>query len=133
MTVNLKTASLFALLAISLSGCSGEGEASGAKPSDTPARTVETADVKPVQYREVVFASGKLSLEQEARLSFKTGGIIRRIFVGEGQSVRQGQVLAGGPDDCFSLVPPQAASPRARVAIRVAVFLLTVMMNGVLQ
>ena len=94
MTVNLKIASFFALLAISLSGCGSEGEASGANPSDTPARTVETADVKPVQYREVVFASGKLSLEEEAKLSFKTGGIIKRLFVSEGQSVRQGQVLA---------------------------------------
>jgi len=72
-------------------GSQGEG---GSPDTEAPARTVETADVKPVQYREVVFASGKLSLEEEAKLSFKTGGIIRRIYVSEGQAVRQGQVLA---------------------------------------
>ncbi|MCB0579223.1 MAG: efflux RND transporter periplasmic adaptor subunit, partial [Phaeodactylibacter sp.] len=96
MTVNKKTATLIATLALGLAACGGtsEKQSSGPPASTAPARTVQTAEAEPVQYREVVFASGKLSLEQEARLSFKTGGIIRRIFVGEGQSVRQGQVLA---------------------------------------
>lgn len=96
MTVNKKTATLIATLALGLAACGGtsEKQSSGPPAGTAPARTVQTAEAEPVQYREVVFASGKLSLEQEARLSFKTGGIIRRIFVGEGQSVRQGQVLA---------------------------------------
>lgn len=96
MTVNIKTTALIAALAIGLAACNSTGEEQQTESSNgaAPARTVQTAEAEPVQYREVVFASGKLSLEQEARLSFKTGGIIRRIFVGEGQSVRQGQVLA---------------------------------------
>lgn len=39
-------------------------------------------------------ASGLIADEDEMRLSFKTGGIIRRIAVDEGAVVRKGQVLA---------------------------------------
>lgn len=94
MTDKIKIISLLAAFTLALAGCGGNGENAEAEPASLPARRVETAAVKPVDYRETVFASGKLSLEQEARLSFKTGGIIRRIFVSEGQAVRQGQVLA---------------------------------------
>lgn len=96
MALYQKLLILLAFLAILAPSCtngSSQGKA-GSPDTEAPARTVETADVKPVQYREVVFASGKLSLEEEAKLSFKTGGIIRRIYVSEGQAVRQGQVLA---------------------------------------
>lgn len=41
-----------------------------------------------------VVASGFISSSTEARLSFKTGGVIQRIFVDEGQTVRKGQLLA---------------------------------------
>jgi len=39
-------------------------------------------------------ASGLLSTENEARLSFKIGGIIEKIFVKEGDRVKKGQLLA---------------------------------------
>ena len=38
--------------------------------------------------------NGVVAARDEMRLSFKTGGIIRRITVQEGQSVKQGQLLA---------------------------------------
>ena len=38
--------------------------------------------------------SGLIFSDTEARLSFKIGGIIERIYVEEGQSVRKGQLLA---------------------------------------
>jgi membrane fusion protein, multidrug efflux system len=41
-----------------------------------------------------IVASGLLSTEEEARLSFKIGGVIDRIFVKEGQFVKKGQLLA---------------------------------------
>lgn len=41
-----------------------------------------------------VRTTGKLSAKTESKLSFKTGGIISRILVDEGQSVRKGQLLA---------------------------------------
>lgn len=43
---------------------------------------------------EPVIASGLVASELEARLSFKTGGIIRMIDVREGERVRKGQLLA---------------------------------------
>jgi multidrug efflux pump subunit AcrA (membrane-fusion protein) len=42
----------------------------------------------------VITASGLLSTENEARLSFKISGIIEKIFVKEGDRVRKGQLLA---------------------------------------
>lgn len=42
----------------------------------------------------VINASGLLSTEDEARLSFKIGGIIESIAVKEGDKVRKGQLLA---------------------------------------
>jgi RND family efflux transporter MFP subunit len=55
---------------------------------------VKTAKVNVVDYQEVIFASGQLSSREESKLSFKTGGIIRQIYVREGQTVREGQLLA---------------------------------------
>jgi len=51
----------------------------------------------PVEYREYkkpVRAAGMLSTATEMKLSFKTGGIVSRLHVKEGRSVRKGEVLA---------------------------------------
>lgn len=58
------------------------------------AKEVNTVEAKSTDYQESVYATGRLSSTEEAKLSFKTGGIIRKIYVREGQSVRQGQLLA---------------------------------------
>ena len=55
---------------------------------------IKLAPVSTVVRAEPVVASGLVSSAQEARLSFKIGGIINRMFVEEGQSVRKGQILA---------------------------------------
>jgi multidrug efflux system membrane fusion protein len=59
----------------------------------------KTVKVKAVEITEkdIVFpvhSSGKLSAKTEQRLSFKTGGIINKIYVDEGQSVKKGHLLA---------------------------------------
>ena len=41
-----------------------------------------------------IYRSGVLAASSEARLSFKTGGIISRIYVDEGDQVKEGQILA---------------------------------------
>ena len=43
---------------------------------------------------ESIMASGLVASSGEAKLSFKIGGIIQKIYVTEGQKVRKGQVLA---------------------------------------
>lgn len=55
---------------------------------------VKLVQVGSAQVTDPVSASGFVSSETEARLSFKTGGVIQKIYVQEGQLVHKGQVLA---------------------------------------
>ncbi len=62
-------------------------------------KTIEKVKVRTTKVVEKemmipIHCSGKLSAKEELKLSFKTGGIISEIFVDEGQSVKNGQVLA---------------------------------------
>jgi RND family efflux transporter MFP subunit len=41
-----------------------------------------------------ITTSGRLSVKSEQKLSFRTGGIIKNIYVQNGQSVKEGQLLA---------------------------------------
>ncbi|MEL6557650.1 MAG: efflux RND transporter periplasmic adaptor subunit [Bacteroidota bacterium] len=59
--------------------------------------TVKTAKVETVKASDEpipVFASGKISASENMNLSFKTGGIIRKIHVEVGQKIVKGQLLA---------------------------------------
>lgn len=64
--------------------------------------TASTSDAVPVRlapvvgdsHLEPIHASGLLMTEDEARLSFKTGGVIDNISADEGQFVKKGQLLA---------------------------------------
>ena len=75
-------------------------EACGGKESDK--KSVVTSDAIPVKLIPVnrdssihaISVSGLLSTENEARLSFKIGGVIENIFVKEGDKVKKGQLLA---------------------------------------
>lgn len=62
--------------------------------SDETAIAVELTPVKQGNYSLPIISSGLVSTETESKLSFKTGGIISRILVEEGQSVTKGQLLA---------------------------------------
>lgn len=84
---------LTAALLASFLSCGGN-EASVPVSHHRPAKQVTTAKVEPIDYAEVVFATGKLSSKEQIKLSFKTGGIIRRIYVQEGQNVQAGALLA---------------------------------------
>ena len=83
------------LFAVSLWGCGSKAEQ---KPAETKVDEVvvpiKLAAVSTVVRAEPVVASGLVSSAQEARLSFKVGGIINQMLVEEGQSVRKGQLLA---------------------------------------
>ena len=66
------------------------------KESDTRENLIKVKAAEVVE-KNIVFpihSSGRLSAKTEQKLSFKTGGIINKIFVDEGQSVRKGQLLA---------------------------------------
>ncbi len=58
---------------------------------------VQSVSVAPVARKSLsspILGSGVLASKSEMKLAFKTGGMIKRIYVNEGQSVRSGQLLA---------------------------------------
>lgn len=62
--------------------------------ADEDVIAVKIANVVQANSNEEIKASGLVASLQEARLSFKTGGIIAKIYVKEGQNVAKGQLLA---------------------------------------
>ncbi len=56
--------------------------------------TIATAVVERISASEAITASGVLSSKSELKLAFKTGGLIKRMYVSEGQYVKSGQLLA---------------------------------------
>ncbi len=80
-----------ALLAL-LAACSGA-------PGDPPAAVTSATPVRVAQATRgpalpPVTADGLIAHDDEVRLSFKVGGVLRRIDVQEGQAVRRDQALA---------------------------------------
>jgi multidrug efflux system membrane fusion protein len=83
---------LAALLAFGIASC-GENKAAVTPPAEEPI---------PVRTQPVVFGdqgrilqySGLIASNSEARLSFKIGGIVSRIYVKEGDHIAAGQLLA---------------------------------------
>ena len=91
---------LFTSLVVLTVACSPKTEQKfeTAKPAtattDESVIAVKLAPVQTVTRAEPIVATGLVSSSQEARLSFKIGGIINRTYVDEGQTVQKGQLLA---------------------------------------
>jgi RND family efflux transporter MFP subunit len=88
---NIIVASTVAVLL--LSGCGKQPE------NTTPQKFVEAIPVKVIFLSQAevtgsVHSSGQFTTDDETMFSFKTGGIIDRIYVKEGDKVRKGQLLA---------------------------------------
>ena len=83
---------LAALIAFSLVRC-GENKAAVIPPADEPI-PVKLQPVTSDNEGRVLQYSGLIASNSEARLSFKIGGIISRIYVKEGDHVVAGQLLA---------------------------------------
>jgi membrane fusion protein, multidrug efflux system len=73
-----------------LVGCTSKGAASAI----AAARAVQVTRVKMAVLDNTLRAVGLLSPKDEARLSFKVGGVVEFIRVEEGQTVKAGQLLA---------------------------------------
>jgi RND family efflux transporter MFP subunit len=82
---------LLLLLALALAGCTGSNAATPAAERPIPVRLAAVAVDRVAQ---VVTATGTLGPKEDVMLSFKIGGVVARILVDEGESVRAGQVLA---------------------------------------
>ena len=85
-------------LAVALWACGSNANQSTPKTADGSGDVavvpIKLAPVTSVVRAEPVMASGLVSSAEEARLSFKVGGIINKMYVDEGQPVHKGQLLA---------------------------------------
>lgn len=83
---------LFSLLLIS---CQKKDETQQKNPeTDEVLVPVSLTKIDQATRSESIVASGLVASSEEARLSFKIGGIIQKIYVTEGQKVSKGQLLA---------------------------------------
>lgn len=90
----------------------------GTKKTEIPDNKPLHVRVHPVEFMEYkipVRATGMLATSTEMKLSFKTGGIIRKLNIREGESVRRGDVLAS-----LDLSEIQAQVTQARIALEKA-------------
>jgi RND family efflux transporter MFP subunit len=88
----LKAAAWIICLAIFVGGCGADStETNGGEKGAIP---VKTAPVKMMKLAKPVVTSGRLSPQATMKLSFKTGGIIKKIYVNEGDRVKRGARLA---------------------------------------
>ncbi len=88
----MKTRTLYLLLvlaAIGFFGCSHK--TNQRKDEVIPVKVVE---LKKEKVQDVINVSGAFTTDDETYLSFKTGGIIKSIYVNEGDMVKKGQLLA---------------------------------------
>ena len=89
-----KILTIVALLLIAATACK--------KPQKEAENKLIASDVVPVRVAPLematlsgdIVATGLLTTENDARLAFKIGGVIDRIYVTEGQTVKKGQLLA---------------------------------------
>ncbi|TAE56413.1 MAG: efflux RND transporter periplasmic adaptor subunit [Bacteroidetes bacterium] len=77
-----------------LAACGQKEAPAGEQESDNSRIAVKTAPVTRQSIAAPIIASGLVASDEEARLSFKTGGVIQRLYVKEGDRVRKGQLLA---------------------------------------
>lgn len=84
---------LISCFSMVLTGCDMREEAGAHTDSKNPV-LIQTADVLEKKMSLPIHAGGILAPKKTVRLSFKTGGIIAKILVDEGQAVKKGQLMA---------------------------------------
>lgn len=85
---------LLVMLVFTYCATKSEEEKPTGLPSSEEVVPVKLAPVAPLSSEAKVSAAGLIFSDREARLAFKTGGIIQKIYVDEGDAVRPGQLLA---------------------------------------
>jgi multidrug efflux system membrane fusion protein len=85
------------VIALTLFMCSKQEANENVKTEVARDETAVAVSLEPVKTATLslpVNASGLVSTKNEARLAFKIGGVVKGIYVSEGQSVQKGQLLA---------------------------------------
>jgi RND family efflux transporter MFP subunit len=93
MLTSFKNSLILGLIITTVFAC-GKKKTDKKTIADNETVAVKLVDVSNANSTEPIKASGLISSLHEARLSFKTGGIIEKIFVKEGQNIAKGQLLA---------------------------------------
>jgi len=77
-----------------LSGCGKKEEEKTTVPKLTEEIPVKVMDLTKTDVAGTIHSSGQFTTDDETLLSFKTGGVINKIYVKEGDLVKKGEVLA---------------------------------------
>jgi len=93
MKNNIKILTISALFMLLFNGCGKKLELS-TLPKSVEAIPVKTIFLSQAEVSGSVHSSGQFTTDDETMLSFKTGGIVDRIYVKEGDKIRKGQLLA---------------------------------------
>ncbi len=83
---------IYAFLFLVLVSCSKKKETARQEAEEVLPVEVQNASIKTLS--EPIVASGVLVSKSEMKLAFKTGGMIKKVYVNEGQYVKEGQLLA---------------------------------------
>lgn len=89
MTATKKSATLLGALILVLTGCSRHATPEAPRPTPVRIQHAGTGPAVPP-----IDTNGIVLTKHEMRLSFKLGGLVRRIHVQQGEKVKQGQRLA---------------------------------------
>lgn len=84
---------LFLAALLALQAC-GHSEKSEAKKMEDGVIPVEVMRIERSGDRQLISVSGQFSTDDETIMSFKTGGIVSKVYVKEGDKIRKGQLLA---------------------------------------
>jgi RND family efflux transporter MFP subunit len=85
---------VLAIIAAVIFVCCGQKHETADVPKNNDAIPVKTLSLEKTSINNVIHASGQFTTNDETMLSFKTGGVISRLYVKEGDQIRKGQVLA---------------------------------------
>lgn len=93
-SITLKGIMALALVAIAAQSCSDSVGKGSVIPKASEPVPVKIVSLEQSTSNNVIFVSGQLTTDDETTLGFKTGGVIKEIFVKEGDAVKKGQLLA---------------------------------------
>ena len=100
--------SLVVLFCFSLAGCGSEEDSKAENGKDEPAIPVEVALVQTGSVEAFFSGTATLEVEDEAQVVAKVSGVVKEIFVEEGQAVSEGQVLARLDKERLAVLAAQA-------------------------
>ena len=86
--------SLVLTTAVLLSGCGKKEEDKAVVPKLTEEIPVKVMDLSKTDVVGTIHSSGQFTTDDETLLSFKTGGVVNKLYVKEGDRVKKGEVLA---------------------------------------